>query len=88
MIGALPLNSISRLWGWANHLTLPVWFRPYGFTLYSYIFGCNLDEMKDPDLTHYKSLGDFFYRELKEGARPIAQNSDLVSVWWDPVSAH
>ncbi|KAK0552751.1 phosphatidylserine decarboxylase 1 [Tilletia horrida] len=73
VIGALPLNAISRAWGWANNLTLPVWFRPYGFRLYSWIFGCNLDEMKDEDLTHYRSLGEFFSRELKEGARPIAE---------------
>lgn len=78
VIGALPLNAISRAWGWANNLTLPVWFRPFGFKLYAYIFGCNLDEMKDPDLTHYRSLGEFFYRELKEGARPI-DDSILVS---------
>ncbi|SPO27127.1 related to PSD1 - phosphatidylserine decarboxylase 1 [Ustilago trichophora] len=78
VIGALPLNAISRAWGWANNLTLPVWFRPFGFKLYAYIFGCNLDEMKDPDLTHYKSLGEFFYRELKEGAREI-DDSILVS---------
>lgn len=78
VIGALPLNAISRAWGWTNNLTLPVWFRPFGFKLYAYIFGCNLDEMKDPDLTHYRSLGEFFYRELKEGAREI-DDSILVS---------
>lgn len=78
VIGALPLNAISRAWGWANNLTLPIWFRPFGFRLYAWIFGCNLDEMKDPDLTHYKSLGEFFYRELKDGARPI-QDAVLVS---------
>lgn len=78
VIGALPLNAISRAWGWANNLTLPVWFRPFGFKLYAFIFGCNLDEMKDPDLTHYRSLGEFFYRELKEGARPV-DDSILVS---------
>lgn len=78
VIGALPLNAISRAWGWANNLTLPVWFRPFGFKLYASIFGCNLDEMKDPDLTHYRSLGEFFYRELKEGARPV-DDSILVS---------
>jgi phosphatidylserine decarboxylase len=77
-MGALPLNAISRAWGWANGLTLPIWFRPSGFKLYSYLFGCDLTEMKDPDLTHYKSLGDFFYRELKDGARPI-DDSPLVS---------
>lgn len=78
VLGALPLNAISRAWGWANNLTLPVWFRPFGFKLYARIFGCNLDEMKDGDLTHYRSLGEFFYRELKPDARPI-DDSPLVS---------
>ncbi|KAI3625425.1 hypothetical protein CBS9595_000786 [Malassezia furfur] len=74
VLGALPLNSISRSWGWMNSHTLPVWFRPYGFRLYSWVFGCNLDEMLDPDLTHYESLGQFFSRELKPGVRPLADS--------------
>jgi phosphatidylserine decarboxylase len=81
VLGALPLNAISRAWGWANGLTLPVWFRPFGFKLYARIFGCNLDEMREPDLTQYKSLGEFFYRELKEGARPIDEDSPIVSLF-------
>lgn len=78
VIGALPPHAISRAWGWANNLTLPVWFRPFGFKLYAYIFEAATWMMKDPDLTHYKSLGEFFYRELKEGARKI-DDSILVS---------
>jgi phosphatidylserine decarboxylase len=78
VLGALPLNAISRAWGWANNLTLPMWFRPYGFRFYAYLFGCNLDEMKDPDLTHYSSLGEFFYRELKNGVRPLDE-APLIS---------
>ena len=70
---------MSRLWGYLNGLELPVWFRPMGFKLYSSIFGCNLEEMEVDDLAHYKSLGDFFYRTLKEGARPIA-DAVLVSL--------
>lgn len=79
VLAALPLNAISRLWGWANNLTLPVWFRPFGFKLYAGIFGCNLDEMKDPDLTHYRSLGEFFYRELAPGLREIDEEAPIVS---------
>jgi hypothetical protein len=55
-----------------------VWFRPFGFKLYARIFGCNLDEMKEQDLTAYKSLGEFFYRELAPGLRPVAA-APLVS---------
>lgn len=79
VLGALPLNGISRLWGWANSLTLPVWFRPFGFRLYARIFGCNLDEMKDSELKNYSSLGEFFYRELIEGTRPIDEEAPIVS---------
>ena len=58
-------------------MVLPVWFRPFGFKLYAKIFGCNLDEVPE-DLTHYESLGEFFYREIKDGARPIA-DAPMVS---------
>lgn len=77
-MGALPLRSLSQLWGYLNSLVLPVWFRPFGFKLYSRIFGCNLEEVPE-DLASYESLGDFFYREMKEGRRPIA-DSPMVSV--------
>jgi len=78
VLAALPLRSLSRLWGTLNTLELPVWMRPVGFRLYAWAFGCNLDEMREPDLTKYASLGEFFYRELAEGVRPIA-NAALVS---------
>ncbi|CAE6454572.1 unnamed protein product [Rhizoctonia solani] len=78
VLAALPLRSLSRLWGTLNTLELPVWMRPAGFKIYARIFGCNLDELKEPDLTKYASLGEFFYRELADGVRPIA-NAALVS---------
>lgn len=75
VLAALPLRSLSRLWGTLNTLELPVWMRPAGFRLYAWVFGCNLDEMREPDLTKYASLGEFFYRELAEGVRPIASTA-------------
>ena len=54
-----------------NSLELPIWIRPTGFKVYAYIFGCHLDEV-EKDLKEYTSLGDFFYRRLKEGVRPTA----------------
>ncbi|KAG5652830.1 hypothetical protein H0H81_003454 [Sphagnurus paluster] len=71
VIGALPLRNMSRLWGYVNSLELPVWLRPYGFRLYAYAFGCNLEEIEPADLKSYPSLGAFFYRKLKDGARPV-----------------
>ncbi|GMK59418.1 hypothetical protein CspeluHIS016_0800240 [Cutaneotrichosporon spelunceum] len=78
ILGALPLRSMSQLWGYLNSLVLPEWFRPFGFRLYAKVFGCNLDECNPDDLTQYESLGEFFYRELKPGVRPIS-DSTLVS---------
>lgn len=69
---------MSRLWGTFNSLTIPEPLRPFGYKLYSWIFGCNLEEMKNPDLYTYPNLSAFFYRELKDGARPI-DNAPLVS---------
>jgi phosphatidylserine decarboxylase len=72
VLGALPLRNLSRLWGYLTSLELPIWFRPFGFRVYSVLFNCNLDEIEhSDDLRQYKSLGDFFYRRLKDGARTI-----------------
>ncbi|KAK7040862.1 phosphatidylserine decarboxylase 1 [Paramarasmius palmivorus] len=77
-MAALPLRNMSRLWGYMNSLELPPWFRPIGFRIYAYTFGCNLDEIDPSDLKAYKSLGDFFYRKLKDGVRPV-DDAILVS---------
>ena len=72
VLGALPLRNLSRVWGYLNSFELPVWFRPAGLSFYAWVFGCNLDEIEHSDLTMYPSLGEFFYRKLKPGVRPIA----------------
>ncbi|KAI5967121.1 PSD1 [Candida theae] len=74
----LPLKTMSRLWGYVNSIDLPVFLRSPSYRLYSAIFGVNLEEMENPDLKSYKNLSEFFYRTLKPGVRPIADD-DLVS---------
>ncbi|RLV93082.1 Phosphatidylserine decarboxylase proenzyme 1 mitochondrial [Spathaspora sp. JA1] len=74
----LPLKTISRLWGKVNSINLPVWVRGPSYRLYSTLFGVNLDEMENPDLSSYNNLSEFFYRTLKPGVRPIA-DTELVS---------
>lgn len=78
VLSTLPLRSISRLWGKFNAIELPLFMRVPGYKLYSWIFGCNLNELKEPDLTKYRNLAEFFSRELKEGARIIDPTADLV----------
>lgn len=74
----LPLKAMSRWWGKFNDIDLPVWMREPGYKLYSYLFGVNLDEVAN-DLNSYSNLGEFFYRELKPGVRPINEDAPLVS---------
>ncbi|KAJ4477328.1 phosphatidylserine decarboxylase 1 [Lentinula aciculospora] len=78
VLGALPLRNMSRVWGYLNSLELPPWFRPFGFRVYALAFGCNLEEVDEEDLKTYRSLGEFFYRKLKDGVRPV-DDAVLVS---------
>ncbi|KAK9451511.1 phosphatidylserine decarboxylase-domain-containing protein [Limtongia smithiae] len=75
---SLPLKTLSRLWGKFNAIELPLWMREPGYKIYAYVFGVNLDEVAEDDLRIYRNLGEFFFRELKPGARPI-DKSLLVS---------
>lgn len=68
MLGALPLKTLSRIYGAFNEYTLPNWFRVPGFKFYGFLFGVNFDEVEKP-LESYISLADFFMRKLKPGSR-------------------
>lgn len=75
----LPLNAISRLWGQVNSLNLPIWVRPWSYRLYANLFNANLEEMEDPDLTHYENLSQFFYRNIRAETRPIDYDEEVVA---------
>jgi phosphatidylserine decarboxylase len=47
------------------------------FYIYSHIFNCNLEEIDD--ISKYKSLSEFFRRDLKTNVRVI-DKSILVSI--------
>ncbi|KAK6346255.1 phosphatidylserine decarboxylase 1 [Orbilia blumenaviensis] len=79
ILSTLPLKALSRLWGKFNEIPLPVMFRPFGFKLYAFIFGVNISEAKNQDLTSYRNLAEFFYREIDPAARPIDKSSAVVS---------
>lgn len=76
---ALPLRSISRMWGWIADKQLPENIRPFVYKLYADTFKVNLSEARYEDLKYYPSLADFFARPLKEGARLIDKQSCIVS---------
>ncbi|CAB61769.1 Phosphatidylserine decarboxylase proenzyme 2, mitochondrial [Schizosaccharomyces pombe] len=79
LLSSLPLRSLSRVWGQFNRAHLPTFLRTPGFKLYAWVFGCNLSELKDPDLTHYRNFQDFFCRELRPETRPVDPVSPVVS---------
>ncbi|KAJ2826525.1 phosphatidylserine decarboxylase 1 [Coemansia erecta] len=78
VLSTLPLKAMSRLFGSFNDIEIPRLVRQPMLRLYAWIFGCKLDEMKDPDLMHYPNLGTFFYRELREGVRPVDRREEAL----------
>lgn len=75
----LPLNTFSRVWGFLNSLTIPVFLREPILKLYINAFSCNLSEAAIRDLKHYKNLAEFFRRKIRPEVRPIDETADLVS---------
>ncbi|KAH3678193.1 hypothetical protein WICMUC_001622 [Wickerhamomyces mucosus] len=74
----LPLNAMSRLWGQVNSIVLPIWLREPGYRFYGYMFGVNFDEINESNISNFKNLSEFFYRDLKPDARKIDQLADIV----------
>ncbi|XP_015588761.1 phosphatidylserine decarboxylase proenzyme, mitochondrial [Cephus cinctus] len=75
---SLPLRIISRVWGWVASIQLPVPLRSSVYGFYAKAFDADLQEI-DLDLTSFPALVDFFVRPLKQGARPIANDCNIVS---------
>jgi len=71
---SVPLRTMSRLWGWINDFTLPVSWRKPILEKYSHTFNCNMDEAVEKDYQNYRSLGEFFRRQLKSEARPVSND--------------
>jgi len=70
-IRKLPLRAISRHWGTlANTQLRPEFLNTLLIWLYAKGFGCNLEEA-EYSIYDYKTLGSFFTRKLKIGARPV-----------------
>ena len=62
--------TYSALVGFAAGKALPSRLRPLAYRAFARAVGANLDEC-ERDLCEYESLGDFFTRGLREGARTI-----------------
>ncbi|XP_025417506.1 phosphatidylserine decarboxylase proenzyme, mitochondrial isoform X4 [Sipha flava] len=75
---AIPLRAMSRLWGYISGCYIPRNLRYWLYTAYSKLFGVIIEEIELP-MESYKSLGKFFARRLKDGARPICTDRSIVS---------
>ncbi|KAJ2083539.1 phosphatidylserine decarboxylase 1 [Coemansia sp. RSA 988] len=80
VLSALPLKAMSRLFGSFNEMEIPRILRKPLLHIYAWTFGCNLSEMKDPDLSNYPNLSSFFYRELCPETRPVDMDEGALVV--------
>lgn len=75
----LPLRLLSRHWGKLADARPPRWLAVVIVWTYAKVFGCKVEEAADEELSSYPSLGDFFCRRLKPGARPVCPGAAVVS---------
>lgn len=65
-------RNISWLTGKAARVTIPKIFRRFIYTKFSAVYGVNLDEIEESDLTNYNTFLEFFTRKIKP--RPVDQD--------------
>jgi phosphatidylserine decarboxylase len=70
-------HALSGAVGWAADRHIPRWFRAPAYRAYARFTGADLSEVR-LDLRSFPSLGAFFVRELKSGARPIPLDRDAL----------
>ena len=70
-------TAMSRFVGWAADRKIPGALRPLVYRGYARFTGADLSEVQLP-LEGYPSLGAFFVRRLKDGARSIAQDPGIL----------
>lgn len=80
----LPLAALSRLAGRIANREIPEGWRCRVLGWYARMFGVDISEAADEDLTHYRSLGEFFRRSLKPGMRPVDAHYSLVIYFGRP----
>ena len=73
----VPKNWLSRFVGWAVRRRWPFGLHRYIRDQFINHFGVEVSEAEHP-LADYPTLGEFFIRRLREGARPLAASA-LVS---------
>ncbi|MCP4501188.1 MAG: phosphatidylserine decarboxylase [Deltaproteobacteria bacterium] len=78
ILTVLPKNLMSRVAGLLTSIPYPGPIAALNAKIFGMIFGVNFDEVKAP-LSTFKSINQFFVRELKDGVRPIAEEADAFA---------
>ncbi len=76
----IPRQALTRFMGWFSKIEQP-WVRDASIATWKFFSDLDLSEAKK---TRFTSMHDCFTRELKDGARPIAQDADTLT---SPVDA-
>ncbi len=74
----IPQHALSRLVGWFASTEIG-FIKDTFITKFAKKYQVNMDEALVEDLSSFTSFNDFFTRELKEGARPIAEGEGVLS---------
>jgi len=80
MTNRIPRQMLTRLMGWFSKIEHP-WVRDASIAVWKFFTDLDLSEAKKQ---RFSSMHDCFTRELKEGARTIAQDADCMT---SPVDA-
>jgi phosphatidylserine decarboxylase len=70
----IPRRLVTRLVGWFSTIEQPL-IRDLSIAIWRFFSDLDLSEAKK---THFASLRDCFIRELKEGARPLDQDPNIL----------
>ncbi|HEX6549692.1 MAG TPA: archaetidylserine decarboxylase, partial [Gammaproteobacteria bacterium] len=74
----LPQHAISRAVHWLTRVRQPA-FKNWITRRFIHRFGVDMSEAAQPDPDAYASFNAFFTRALRDGARPLANESDAVA---------
>ena len=77
VLGLLPKNLMSRAVGAAAHAPLPGAITRASIRAFARMYDVDLEEAEQP-LESYATLGEFFARRLRLGARPIDRRPGVV----------
>jgi len=75
-----PFRGISALVGKFANLQLPKYLLIPILKIYISLYKINTKDILKEDLKEYKTINEFFIRELKEGVRTIDDKDDSHSV--------